>query len=462
MSFESHLVVDEQIRDALNAPLGDEQPPSWSVLVERARAPRRSRRRVWAFSVGTVAAACAVVALLLLLLPGRHNDLLENAAAAIPAKGPVLHLVYRPSPVTQQLLDPATGHVHAVTVMTRDELWYDPARHLYKEIRRFPGTEPGASDVLWRSSKEAYSAVFGRQALSGHAPGQALAIQVPPEAALFSRYRQALASHEASYGGSGTLDGHPVLYLWIYHCVLAPFPGHPGSSLGCTEGTVDETIAIDKKTLDPVAVYPGTDTARGPGFRIESVSLIPRSEADLGMPARTPFPPAMTPGPGGCPCATVDVRTSKTLAPDSASAWLARPAAGLRGRLDGLPLEAVRGDSLNPAGLPVRHGVELIYGSSCKAMPRYGGDYVLVQESRTPEFFYGTQATPASTHAIPLESTYSHFAECNAEKIGFYASQDRSERIWTTAFRKNGLYVSVSSRSRQRTIAATRQILSAR
>jgi hypothetical protein len=469
MSSHRDFLLDLEIRSALNDPLGEESPPSWEALVAQTRGQRPLRRafrlglrrrpkQTWILSLATLAAACLAVALVFTVLPGKRTDLLQNAAAAIPAGGPVLHLVYRPTTVEERLIDPATGRVRTVRLKTRDEIWYDPARHLFKEVRQFPGAFPGASDVLWRSRTEAFSADYGRQPLSGRAPGQAISIDVPPEAALFSRYRQALANHEASFNGTGTVQGRPVFFLWIYRCVLEPFPGHPGSSLGCTGGSDSRTIAIDAKTYKPLAVYSGTDTSR-PGLPIDEVALVPRAHADLGRPQRTPYPPSLTPGPGGCSCASVGTRAAMTIDPKAARAWLGHPPVGLHPELLGHPLSVARADTLNARGSATRHGVEFVFGSSCKGMPKYGGDYVLVQEAPTPEFFYGTQSVSRAAARIPLDVTSSRFEECEAPKIGFYAAQDRSERIWTTTFRKGGLYIAVSSPGKAAAVAATRQLL---
>ena len=468
----AHDALDTLIRSALNEPLEEGTLPGWENVVARRpssdgvagtpgvleRRPRRLTSRTWFVRGAAVAAVALAVAVAFLVIPSKHPDLLANAAAAIQGSGPVVHLIYAPVLVPVSSINVKTGAIQKRLVPTRDELWYDPQRHVYKEIRSYPG----ASDTVWRSKSEAFSAEFGRQALSGSAVGQAVSIQVPPEATLFSHYKQALTQRQAQYDGTGTIAGHSVVFLLIDRCVLIPYPGHPGSSLGCGGGSVREVIAIDKSTYQPISVYPNTENTSGNGFRI-SVTLITRSQADLSRPRRTPFPPALTPGPANCPCASVSTRSSHTIQASVAGRWLGRPVVGLAVSLASRRFSIARADVLNPPGTPTRHGVELVYGATCSGMPKYGGDYVLVQESPPPEVFYGTGTSlysarqPANT--APLVQSYSDFTECDAAKIGYYSGQDRAEEIWVATLHTNGLYISVSSRSEARTVAATRQLL---
>ena len=470
----AHDALDTLIRSALNEPLGEgtlagwekvfSRPPSsdgvvgtWSLL--KRRRSLRWTSPAWLVRGAAIAAAGLIVAVVFLVIPSKHPDLLANAAAAIQGSGPVVHLVYAPVLLPALSINVKTGTIEKRLVPTRDELWYDPQRHLYKEIRSYPG----GSDTVWRSKSEAFSAEFGRQALSGSAIGQAVSIQVPPEATLFSHYKQALTQRQAQNDGTGTAWGHPVFFLLIDNCVLIPYPGHPGSSLGCGGASVKEVIAIDQKTYQPVSVYPNTENTSGNGFRIDSVTLVARSQADLSKPARTPFPPALSPSQDNCPCAQVGTGSSRTIQAKVTGRWLGRPAVGLAVSLASRRFSIARADVLNPPGTPTRHGVELIYGATCSGMPKYGGDYVLVQEAPTPETFYGTETSVYSAvqaaNTVPLVRTYSGFAECDAAKIGYYAGQDRAEQIWVATLHTHGLYVSVSSRSEALTVAATRQLL---
>src|SRR5262249_43621960 len=155
-----------------------------------------------------------------------------------------------------------------------------------KRVVDYPGGR-GFTDVWWRSPHEAFSALYGRQPL-GLAASEArpVSIQIPPEALLFSRYKQALAAGDVQYDGQGTLARRLVVFLLYRRCELTPFPGHPGSSLGCS-GLIDEKIAIDKRSHRPVAVYQSGD-APGEPYRIAKVELLPRDEANLAKPAPRP------------------------------------------------------------------------------------------------------------------------------------------------------------------------------
>ena len=459
--------IDRLIAAALNEPLGQESPPAWEDVTRHGRnrpATRGANLNILRWlkhstlaRLATVAIVAVLIAVVVLVLPGKRTSLLAAAAAALPGNGPVVHLVYDVPAITLTTLNVKTGRLERRSVRAQDELWYDAKLGLFKEIRRYPLLGFAASDIEWRSRNEAFSNVFGRQSLSGTTPGQAVDIQVPPEARLFSRYKQALQERQLELNGTGRIDDHTVLFLWYYHCDLIPFPGHPGSSLGCGAGTQSETIAIDSETYRPIAVFDGTDTS-GAGLRIRSVELVSRTAANLSKPKRTPYPPALTPGPANCPCADLAARATRKIEPSAAQAWLGRQPVGPSTSLAGLPFMAAHADLLNPAGTRTRRGLQLLYGSSCNGLPRYGGTYILVSEAATPEMFYDTAQLGLPRSTVPLLKGYSHYAECDAPTIGFYSGQPREERIWVTVLHTHGLYVSISSTREQLAVIATQRL----
>jgi hypothetical protein len=460
--------LDERIAQALNEPLGTEQPARWDELLT-SRRPRRIRltalllgrsRRGAGLRVAAVAGALTAAALLL-VLPGSSPSLLESASAAVRGDGPVLHLVFEPWPARIEHIDAATGRVTVREVMSTDELWYDRERRVLKRIVDYPGA---VADVWWRSPREAFSALYGRQPLSlaasQHGP---VSIQVPPAVMLFSRYKEALAAGEVRQAGAGTLDGRPVIFLWFYRCELIPFPGRPGSSLGCG-GVVNQTIALDKSSYRPVAVYPrGTS---GEPYRIAKLELVSRADANLAKPAPRAARPALVNARADCGrygCPEVAARRSTTTSRAGAASWLGRAPFGLRPSLAGRELGAVRADLLGPAGMPDRHGLQLVYGPSCDGRPMYGRDYVLVQQARTPEVLYQTGSPLVASwgpDGLPLFRTSNLYETCAAPNLNLFTGSDRPERaLWLTTFRRDGMYVSVSSPRRELAIRAALELL---
>jgi len=271
---------------------------------------------------------------------------------------------------------------------------------------------------------------------------------VPPEVSLFSDYQRAIAKREATVVGEGTIYGHQVVFLQIYKCVLTPFPGHPGSSLGCGHGSVNERIAIDRKTYLPIAAYPyGLNRP----IQVLQAELLPRSAADLAKPAVAP--PAAHDRSG-----QFKVAASIRISFRQADTWLGRGPAGLRPRLAGLLLSSALGDRLNPAGSPRRNGLELVYGRSCDGKPRYRGGYVLVQESTRPEPAYNTSpiAIPGDVLFAKAESSYPECAVPPQDRDGF--GHPRPDRVWGGVLEVDGLYVSVFSPRRALALLAIREL----
>jgi hypothetical protein len=420
---------------------------SSAALAGRDRAGRRfaANRRVWLMRASAVAVLSAAAAVVVLFVPGRHPSLLDNAAAAMQGigSGPVLHLVYASGEQSVSRLNVKTGKVDSQKVTTVNEVWYDRPRHIFKQVFR----SPIGSYTEWKSPRQALDSQRGTQPLRS--------IRVPPEVTLFSDYQDAIAQRKATSNGEGTAHGHQVFFLEIYHCALIPFPGHPGSSQGCGDGSFDEKIAIDKHTYLPVAVYANWHgSLSGEGVQVLKVELLPRHAADLTKPATAAV--ALT--RFGVP----RVVASRQITTQAAAAWLGRPPVGLRPSLAGRSLSVVLGDRLNPARAPQRRGLELLYGSSCQGKPRYDGAYVLIQEAAANEPAYNSQPplTPTPNSASVLFTrAFSNYPECAAPKIGFYSGNDKAERVWAAVLRTNGLNISIYSPRKSLTIQAIRELL---
>lgn len=459
--------LDAVIGRALNEPLGDESPPSWEALVEsatrtaafRREAPRAarfgSRRRVIVRLVVAVAVAAAVAGALL-LLPGRQTSLLDAAAAALPENGPVLHLVGSfgssgtvSGPLTATTLDLRTGATTTRRVVNpRVEMWFDRERGIFKEIS---DQGPLGRVVIWANKKRAISP-FGQVRLPGLGSAAAARSTIPVEVTLFSHYKQALRNHDAQFDGDGTINGQPVYFLLIRN--TEPVYSQ-GRSRPPTSYTVIQSgkIAISKKTNLPVAVF--AIGRSHPSYYIHSVALIPRAQANLAMPSNRLAPAVDA---YGFPA----TRNSHVIPTEKIASWLGNHPLTTPRVLAGQQFAVARATDLNPARHPVRHGVELIYGSTCANKPRYDSTFVVVQAAQTPEIAYGTQhplAHPASAKTLLLTHGHNAFATCATPKIAFFSGQPKKQALWIIPFRIHGLYVSISSPQKSLAIAATRQLL---
>jgi hypothetical protein len=166
----------------------------------------------------------------------------------------------------------------------------------------------------------------------------------------------------------------------------------------------------------------------------------------------------------GCP--EVAARRSSVTRRANAATWLGRAPLGLQDSLVGRTLSVVRTDLLSPAGMPDRHGLQLIYGPSCDGRPRYGRGYIVIQQAQTPEVLYETESPLLASWGpaqVPLFRTSNRYKTCAAPNLNMFTGSDRYERaLWLVAFRRDGLYISVSSPKKQLAIQAARELLRAK
>jgi len=207
-------IRDPEVLDALR-----DEPELLAIadaVQETQRVPSSSRRRALSRSAALVAVGVAVlVAVLLWPSGGGRNPILDRALAAI-GDGPVLHLVTQ-MPTGQELVNLDTGRTTVPRVVY--ETWSD------RSMKRL--------HLLMRENGRVVGEVLFPQDLTTD-------VQVgpvdPSYAALWSGYREALASGNATITGEGTLFGHRVYWLQ-FKSRVAP----------------DNEVAVDRSTYEPVA-----------------------------------------------------------------------------------------------------------------------------------------------------------------------------------------------------------------
>lgn len=203
------------------------------AVTETQKVVRPSRRRALS-RAGALAAVGAAVLVAVLLWPsgGGRNPILDRALAAIGG-GPVLHLVVQ-VPAGQELVNLRTGQSIVPKVML--ESWSD------RELRHF--------HFIYRENGR----ILAEFSFPEDRPSDAQVASIDPAyAALWSGYREALATGKATIVGKGSIYGHEVYWLRF----------NAGSE-----------VAVDRKTYKLVAFR----SISGSGRQFDSRVLLARTE----------------------------------------------------------------------------------------------------------------------------------------------------------------------------------------
>jgi len=416
----------------------------------RAFVPHSGTKRRWAFRASLAAAVAVVAGVGALLAPGNQRTFISMAAAAIPDSGPVVHLVLseEPDPNDQPyVLDLSSGSLERSTARGRTDMWWDPDQHIFKWI--FGGPKIKGAQV-WRDDTHALSS--GGEMALGDLP-------IPPVVVFFGHYKEALSSGQATLVGKATIDGHEVFVLRV----LTDSPAPPASLH--FEGTnipTSNMIAIDKRTYQPVAYWlgdsPTPSTEVGALVHITSVELVSRDQADLAPPVVWKEPFVETNDMYGYGV----VPQSHEIDQAAVAGWLGQEPIGLRKTLAGRDFTLAQADVLNKSGSPELRGVELVYGETCSnGKPKAGGDYVVVQESKV-------QATRAyANYLLPRQklssSLYVYKSGVSSSQTcggpSYMSGIKKPTLRWYAGFYLDGLYVSVTSPSRDLVVQATLSLL---
>jgi hypothetical protein len=372
-----------------------------------ASAPSRLRLAGPAVLSAVALVAAAVVVVLVAPWQRAHGTLTDMALAAIGTQ-PVVHVVME-TPTGAGLVDIASGK--AQPVMQRDEVWYDAARGLRRDVTgdgsvilddELETPQGGFTshgivyDCAWiaahpvAATKARVSCnASGDNGTTPHIVSRPKPTLDPGLAGFADSYRQALASGQAHEAGTGEVEGQTVDWL--------VFPTSGGST---------ERVALDRSSHKPILL-------QGPhlSIRIDSIESIPYDTSNFARP--TP--------------AEVPERASRTNAGDGAAVALngaaiaaAYPNALWAGsQVARLPLVHAEQQTLSATfsgGTPKQTGpgLELGYGTLNKnGQIDRTQPYVLIQEAPSSTlatmagFIHGGFPPAGSLYADPLSGSSS-------------------------------------------------------
>jgi hypothetical protein len=368
-------IRDPEVLDAVR-----EQPELLAIadaVTETQRLPRPSRRRIVA-RLGVLVAVGAAVLIAVLLWPsgGKRNPILERALAAI-GDGPVLHLVTQ-NRAGVELVDLRTGRTTVPTV--EFETWSDRSVERFHLLMRENGRV--VAEILFPQDRTADTQVGPVD---------------PAYAAIWSGYREALASGKARITGEGTLYGHRVHWLQ-FNSRFGNSPRHE--------------VAVDRSTYEPVAFR-----SIFPGRHVDTRVLLFRMEPFSGsaFKRRTSQPNPFTGVSHGSAVQVAPVGPSNPAKP-----WLTAGSS-----IAGLKRTAVH-QTQTTSGGKTSSGFQLVYGSD-------GGfkRSVTIDEARRPD-------DPSEWKGIPEGSVRLSVGEGSDGNGPAYTT-------WTGDLVRDGVYVTITT-----------------
>jgi hypothetical protein len=325
-----------------------------------------------------------------------------DLALAAMGDGPVIHLVTRGEWGGTQV-DLRTGEITPQYAET--EVWYDRDRGLH------------------------YVSRIGARVVTDHleAPGPAADRSAEQYVALADRYRDALRAGRARVVGEGRVEGRAVLWIRI-RAQWLPDVGDGKNHLFAEE------VAVDRGTYEPVYTRGTRDgrPAPGGGSLLLELERLPAGEGDFSAD------PASDPSGvyGGA-------ELSENLTPRRLAKALGGRAVWLGESFAGLPLAEARRITFKQRRRPTdpwqtTRGVSLFYGS---LHPERGG--IRLRDDSRP-FVQVLQATEASPR----------WPSWRGGIAGLPEGSLLVDATGTGFLRHNGVYVSISSRSVRRVLAA--------
>ena len=350
---------------------------------ETQQLPRTPRRRALSPAAAIAAiGAAALVAFLLWPGGGSRNPILDRALAAI-GDGPVLHLVTR-IPTGQQLVNLRTGR----TVIPTEEIesWSNRSATRFHMIIRADGRVVG--EALYPEDRSA-GATFG--------PVD------PAYAALWTGYRDALASGKAKIERDGMLFGHDV--YWV------SFPPKQ-----------DSLVAIDRKSYEPVAFRSVLADGRNVDYRV----LLARTEpfSAKAFKRKTPAPNPLT-------CCSLSAGSGTGTVSPSAPFKLRAPWLTAGPSIAGLKLSSA-GPLQETSGGRTTTGVELVYGTGAQGVGRRS---LTVDELKHPGDLSDWNG---------IRPGFARITE-GMEGSQSQGGTSSEHTIWTADLVSNGLYVTITS-----------------
>jgi hypothetical protein len=378
--------------------------PELLAIADAVASTQRRRRRLPRRALLALAAALAAAAVAL-LAPWQDEDggglVIDRALAALPARAPVMHVVFEQRLGTRVHLE--TGRLSPV--LLRSESWYDQGRALLRV----------------RGYRDGRLLVDSTVRDAGNSVDAAMVMGFAQAAELI---REALADRRARVVGEARIRGRDV-YL------LDAEPDPDG-----IRGPM--RIAIDKRTYELVQVRAGESFAGSPEYELNVLSFeyLPRREGLFGRPGPdksiTGSFADMTP---------TDIAAART-ALGKVALW-AGPELGDRA-IGAVQLVNVEVDS--PPGRPIRgQALELTYGPSGFG-PRHRDSVVLTQiraDDPAQSYIEGASTIPAG------------FADLHSGTSGDDQNRFRS---WTALLRLGGFLVQIEGADREVVLRAARAL----
>lgn len=379
---------------------------------------RRQARRLAPPLLGGGAVLAAALTLAL-VIPWRDAELgiVDEALAAIPARGPVVHVIVRARTFDRTLVEVKSQR--EVPSITEVELWFDErSQRLHTKVRR-----DGAltADIL-ESPTGAVSEAGPVRRARGSVP-------VSPAVAVFATgYRRALASERARVVGEAVYSGRPVYWLKV-----------------TTPNGASERVAIDRRTFRPLAfqLLGRDEQAERVTWDVVAIETLARADANLRRPR------AMPPAPSGG-----RIVSARSVSPAEAQTALSRPALWAGRKVSGLPLRGIKLESTSRVYPPNANrspgrglGLALLYGDVKAGRPDRKGTFLQVQQAPAPEPAYGflSGALRIEPPPPPGHLQLSHHPGAEVE-------------LWTGRLWHRGLYVTLSASSRELVLAGARSL----
>lgn len=372
----------------------------------RKPADRRSRRLARPSVLSAAVAVAATVAVVLVAPWQRSHGTLADLALAAIGSQPVVHVVTE-TPTGAGLVDISTGDTQPV--MQRDEIWYDAARGLRRDLTHNGSTilddeleTPWGGftshgivyDCAWIAAHPVAATKArvscnptGNNGTTAHVIPRPKPTLDPGLAGFADSYRQALASGQAREAGTGVVDGQKVDWL--------EFPTSDGGT---------ERVALDAASHKPILL-----TGPHLSVRIASIETIPYNAANFARPtpAEVPERPSRTNAGNG-----------PTIAPSAPAIAAAYPNALWAGpRVAGLPLVHAEQQPLSASfssGAPTQTGpgLELDYGTlDNNGHLNRSQPYVLIQEAPSASlvtmagFIHGDFPPVGTIYVSPLSGS---------------------------------------------------------
>jgi hypothetical protein len=379
--------------------------PELLAIADAVASTQRRRRRLPRRMLLAAAAALAVAGVALLAPWQGENGgglVSERALAALPARGPVMHVILEQRVGTRVQLQ--TGRLSPVSV--RSESWYDQERSLMRVRGYRDGRLLGDS-----TTRDAGQSLDAAMVL-----GFARAAEV---------FRQALADGRARVVGETHIRGREVYLL--------DAEPEPGGFQGPTR------IAIDKHTYELVQLRTGESLAGRPEYELNVLAFeyLPRRDGLFGRPG----PDSSITG-AGADITPTNLAAARTALGGKVALW-AGPELGGKA-IGAVALHAVEVDSA--VGRPVRgQALELTYGAGGFGAPRR--DSIVLTQMRADD--------PARSYLEEASTTPPGFADLHS---GMTSSGQNQFRSWTASLRHNGFLVQIQGADRELVLRAARSL----